>query len=337
MIRAENISLKEFNTFGIGVKCRYFFQADEDRDIQDFLTGYDPAQGPLMILGGGSNVLFTGDFGGTILRICTKGIHVVSEDDDSVLVSAAAGERWDDLVDFCVERGWSGIENLSLIPGNAGTAPVQNIGAYGVEMKDVFHELEATDLKDGSKKLMTAYDCRFGYRDSIFKNELKGRMIITSVTFRLSKEPALNLSYGNIREELTAMNVMNPDIRAVREAVIHIRRRKLPDPAVTGNAGSFFKNPVIHEEKFMALKERFPGISFYPQEDGCKISAAWLIEQCGWKGKRTGDAGVNVLQPLVLVNYGQATGRDIIRLAEDIKGSVREMFGIKLETEVNII
>ncbi|MDP4280941.1 MAG: UDP-N-acetylmuramate dehydrogenase [Bacteroidota bacterium] len=337
MIRSENFSLKKLNTFGLEVKSRFFYQAGEEGEILEFLESYSSTQGPLLILGGGSNILFTSDYPGTVLRICTKGRKKISQDQDFVYVSVAAGEVWDEIVDYCVENGWGGMENLSLIPGNTGAAPVQNIGAYGIEAKDILYEVETIDIETGKKSTITAAECRFGYRDSIFKNELKGRIIITSVIFRLQREPVLNLSYGKIREELLAMKTGCPDIRTVRQAVINIRRKKLPDPAVLGSAGSFFKNPVIPEEKFLELKDRHPDISFHLQENCFKLSAAWLIDQCGWKGKRFGDAGVHNQQPLVLVNYGRATGTEILELSGKIVDSVEERFGVKLETEVNII
>jgi UDP-N-acetylmuramate dehydrogenase len=252
-------------------------------------------------------------------------------------VKASAGENWDDLVGFCVEKGWGGLENLSLIPGNAGTGPVQNIGAYGVEIRDTLYELSAIELQTGQRVVFNADACRFGYRDSIFKTREKGRYIITDVTFRLKKNPILCLGYGNIREELAAMKVERPDIRTVREAVCSIRRRKLPDPRVTGNAGSFFKNPLIPEPQFRILLEKFPAMVSFPQENGVKLAAAWLIESCGWKGKRAGDAGVCPTQPLVLVNYGNATGQEIYKLACEIRESVAGKFGITLEMEVNVI
>ncbi|MCX6243989.1 MAG: UDP-N-acetylmuramate dehydrogenase [Bacteroidetes bacterium] len=333
----ENISLKPYNTFGIDAKARWFAEAQTTEEIIAFLTGPDEPRHPLLILGGGSNVLFTKDFPGTVLKISTKGITVADENEDEVLVRANAGEQWDDLVRFCVEKGWGGLENMSLIPGNAGTSPVQNIGAYGVEIKDRLVELTSWDLQTNVKKIFTNEECRFGYRDSIFKTIYKGRYVILDVTFRLKKNPVLCLDYGNIKDELVAMNIEKPDIAAVREAVCTIRRRKLPDPLVAGNAGSFFKNPVIPESQFLELKEKFLAIVSFPQNDGIKLAAAWLIESCGWKGKREGDAGVHPNQPLVLVNYGNATGQEILQLSQEVKDSVYQKFGVLLETEVNVI
>ena len=333
----ENISLKPYNTFGIDVKARWFAEASSDEEIIGCCEDQEKALLPLLILGGGSNVLFTKDFPGTVLKISSKGITVVDENEDEVLVRANAGENWDDLVRFCVEKEWGGLENLSLIPGNAGTSPVQNIGAYGVEMKDAFYELEAFDLESGTRRIFLKEECGFGYRESIFKLKYKGRFIILNVTFRLTKKPLLCFGYGNIREELATMKVDHPGIADVREAVCHIRSRKLPDPAVTGNAGSFFKNPVILPQQFENLKISFPGIVSFPQEGKVKLAAAWLIESCGWKGKRVGNAGVHSNQPLVLINYGNASGQEILQLSLIIRDSVQEKFGVQLETEVNVI
>lgn len=332
----EDYSLKPYNTFGIDVRARYFTEALSEEEIIKLAKNLREDFHPLLVLGGGSNILFTKDFPGTVMKISTKGISVIKEDDDSVWVKAEAGENWDDLVKFCVEKGWGGLENLSAIPGNAGTSPVQNIGAYGVEMKDTFDELEAFDLTSKEKRTFKNDECEFGYRESIFKLKQKGRFIILNVTFCLSKKPHLFLDYGNIREELTRMNIDHPDIANVREAVCQIRARKLPDPDVIGNAGSFFKNPVILQDQFEILKKSFPGIVSFPQSGKIKLAAAWMIEQCGWKGKRIGNAGVHATQPLVLVNHGNATGTEIMNLGEEIKKSVFERFGVNLETEVNV-
>ncbi len=333
----ENISLKSFNTFGINANAKYFAELVTEDDVLSFLSIHHPDRDPVLILGGGSNILFSKDFEGTIAKISTKGIELIDEDHDSVVISANAGEGWDDVVKYCVDQGWGGLENLSLIPGNAGTSPVQNIGAYGVEMKEVLHSVEAIHLETHEKKLFTPGECKLDYRDSVFKGPLKGQYMILKVAFRLLKKPVLNLGYANIREEMEIMNIDHPDIHSVREAVIRIRRRKLPDPAEIGNAGSFFKNPVISEERFIELKDKFPAIVFYTQRKEHKIPAAWLIEQCGWKGKRFGDVGVHVNQPLVLVNYGNASGNEILDLARRIRESIFERFEILLEQEVNVI
>jgi len=333
----EDISLKHYNTFSIDVRARFFAEAQTEEDVIDLAGNLQDIHFPLLILGGGSNTLFTKDFPGTVIKISMKGIHVIKEDEDAVWVKAGAGENWDDLVEFCVNNGWGGLENLSAIPGNAGTSPVQNIGAYGVEMKDTFFELETFDLESKVKKIFSKEECGFGYRESIFKLKYKGRFIILNVTFRVLKKPVLHLEYGNIREELTLMKADHPGIADVREAICRIRSRKLPDPAVIGNAGSFFKNPVILPQQFENLKRSFPGIVSFQQDGKIKLAAAWMIEQCGWKGKRVGNAGVHSTQPLVLVNSGNATGSEIMNLRDEIRISVYEKFGVRLETEVNIV
>lgn len=332
----ENISLKPFNTFGIEVKTRFFVELATEEDIFSFFSSVNNFPKPFLFIGGGSNILFTKDFEGTVVRLCTKGIRIIEEDNDSVTVNAASGENWDDFVKFCVEKGWGGLENLSMIPGNVGTGPIQNIGAYGVEIKDVISGIETILLETHEKVVLSGEQCEFGYRDSIFKGKEKGKYFILNVSFRLSKHPELKLDYGTIREELKTMDRSDPTIADVREAVCRIRARKLPDPGQIGNAGSFFKNPVISQHQFINLQEKFPGVVSFPQDDGYKIAAAWLIEQCGWKGKRYGDAGVHENQPLVLVNYGSATGEEILHLASRIIDSVEQKFGIRLDTEVNI-
>jgi UDP-N-acetylmuramate dehydrogenase len=332
----ENFSLKPFNTFGIEVSTRYFIEALADEEVIELANNLDQEHYPLLILGGGSNILFTKDFPGTVLKISTKGIKLIKEDDKTAYVKASAGEIWDDFVKFCVDRGWGGLENLSGIPGTAGTSPVQNIGAYGVEMKDHFVELEVFDLQSHTIRILKKEECSLSYRGSIFKSKDKDRFIILSVTFQLLKNSELHLDYGDIKKELATMKIDHPGIHDIREAVIAIRSRKLPDPAVMGNAGSFFKNPVISQDQYDRLKISFPGIISFPQEGKIKVAAAWLIEQCGWKGKRIGDAGVHSTQPLVLVNLGNATGAEILNLGEKIRESVYEKFGITFETEVNI-
>ena len=332
----ENISLKPYNTFGIDVQTRFFIELLTEEDVFSFFSSGNSFPKPHLFIGGGSNMLFTKNFPGTVVRISTKGIKAEEENNDFVIVSAASGENWDDFVKHCVGRGWGGLENLSLIPGNVGTGPIQNIGAYGVEIKDVITEIEAIHLETLAKVLLSNEQCEFGYRDSIFKGKAKGKYFILSVRFRLSKHPELRLDYGTIREELKTMNVINPGISDVRDAVCRIRERKLPDPVKIGNAGSFFKNPVVSEEKFLELKEKYPSIACFPSGDSYKIAAAWMIERCGWKGKREGDAGVHQDQPLVLVNYGHATGSEILQLANQVSDSVFKEFGIRLEAEVNI-
>ncbi|HXB05772.1 MAG TPA: UDP-N-acetylmuramate dehydrogenase [Puia sp.] len=329
----ENFSLKHYNTFGIDVKARWMAQfgsADELAEAVEWAGKREP-----LVLGGGSNVLFTRDVDGVVLLNGVKGIDLVDEDEEYVYVRAGAGENWDGLVRYCIGRDWAGLENLSLIPGNVGAAPMQNIGAYGVEIRDVFWELEAWSLADRRVKTFTPGDCEFGYRDSVFKGRLKGQFVILNVVLRLSKYPIYHTSYGAIREEL---GDREPSIRAIAEAVIRIRRSKLPDPTEIGNAGSFFTNPIVGAGVFEGLKKRFPGIVGYPAPGGeVKLAAGWLIEQCGWKGFRRGDAGVHARQALVLVNYGGATGEEIFALSEEVLQSVQDRFGILLEREVNII
>ena len=328
---SENVSLKPYNTFGIDVKAR---RMASFTNVEDLSVLASPGT---LILGGGSNVLFTGDIDGLVLRNAIRGIEVVREDAEHVYVRAGAGESWHGFVQHALDREWAGVENLSLIPGSVGAAPMQNIGAYGVEIKDVFHELSA--YHPGEKKVYTfsLNDCEFGYRESVFKHRYKGQFVILDVTFRLNKKPHFHTEYGDIRAELERMQVRELSTRAVSEAVIHIRQSKLPDPAQIGNAGSFFKNPTVTEEKLEELKISYPGIVGYPRPVGIKLAAGWLIEQCGWKGFRRGDAGCHARQALVLVNYGHASGREIYDLSEEILQSVQARFGVELEREVNII
>jgi UDP-N-acetylmuramate dehydrogenase len=334
----ENVSLLEYNTFGIQAYTHYFVEADSSRALAEILA-YPEFKGlTKLILGGGSNLLFTQNFEGLTIKNNIKGIAVVREDSDFYFVKAGAGENWHQLVMYCVENGYAGLENLSLIPGNVGASPMQNIGAYGVEIKDVFESLEAIEIETGQIKTFTNSDCKFGYRESIFKNDLKGRFIICSVTFRLNKKPRFNTSYGAIEQELEKMGIKELSIKAISDAVIHIRRSKLPDPAQIGNAGSFFKNPVVAQSQYEALKAKFPEIPAYPQPDGTvKLAAGWLIEKSGLKGYRKGDAGIHEKQALVLVNYGKATGEEIFRLSAYVLDKVYENFGVRLEREVNII
>lgn len=334
----EDYSLKGFNTFGIDVKSSHFVELLHKDDFQAFLSFAKPGLKPYLVIGGGSNVLFVHDFQGTIIKINIKGIEVIEQEKNLVYVKAYGGEIWDDLVQFCVENGYGGIENLSLIPGRVGAAPIQNIGAYGVELKDLFVELEAIALETGERKTFTHKECNFGYRTSIFKKELKDRYLILSVTLRLSLKPIFNTSYGSIEKELADMAIKDPCLKAIREAVINIRNRKLPGPEVLGNAGSFFKNPLVSQAMYENLKERFPGIISFEQSDGShKLAAGWMIEFCGWKGFRRGDVGVYDQQALVLVNYGHATGKEIMEVAKEINESVFNTFGIALEMEVNVV
>lgn len=334
----ENFSLSGLNTFGIHAHANYFAEAVSEEEVVDVLSSPPYNTLPLLVLGGGSNILFAKDFDGLVLQVNTKGIFVTEEDEMHVSVKAAAGEEWDGLVRFCVAKGFGGLENLSLIPGCVGAAPIQNIGAYGAEMKDAFFSLEALHISTMTKKIFTREECRFGYRDSIFKHEAKGQYIILSVTFRLGKQPVVDTSFGVIKKELEAQHILNPGIHEVREAICAIRRSKLPDPKEIGNAGSFFKNPYVTAKHFQQLKSRYHGMPAYLMENGCyKLAAAWLIEQCGFKGMRRGDAGVHSKQALVLVNYGNATGNDLIALANDIRQSVKKRFEVEIEMEVNVV
>ena len=332
----ENYPLQKFNTFSIAAKAKYFSTFSSAEELQELL--HEKPSERKLILGGGSNILFTSDFDGFVLKNEIPDINVVNEDEEYIFITAGAGVSWHSFVTFCVNNNFGGVENLSLIPGNVGASPMQNIGAYGVEIKDVFHELEAFHLGEKSIEKFNGQECSFGYRDSIFKNKFKDKFAILNVTYRLKKNPDFNISYGAIAQELDKMEVENINIKAVSDAVISIRTSKLPDPALIGNAGSFFKNPIINQTKFAALKnslgDTFP---FYQNDnDTFKIPAGWLIEQCGWKGYRKGDAGCYERQALVLVNYGNATGNEIYDLSEEIKISVKEKFDVDLEREVNI-
>jgi UDP-N-acetylmuramate dehydrogenase len=330
----ENISLRPYNTFGIDVSAGSFAAFTSVDELQEGLN-HSPAP---LILGGGSNILFTGNYDGLVLKNELRGIEKVKEDDAHVYVKAAAGENWHRFVSFCVENNYAGIENLSLIPGNCGASPMQNIGAYGVEIKDTFHELEAFHIKEKIIQRFSAADCEFGYRESVFKRKYRNQFVILSVTYRLNKVPVFNTSYGAIEQELEQMGVKELSIQAISQAVINIRSSKLPDPAVTGNAGSFFKNPTVPKADLERLQAIDPAIPFYNVSDThVKIPAGWLIEKLGWKGYRKGDAGCHAKQALVLVNYGNARGEDIYNLSEEILQSVKEKFNLELEREVNII
>jgi UDP-N-acetylmuramate dehydrogenase len=330
---SENISLRSYNTFGIDAEARYFSSFSSQDQLAELL-GFSPV--PPLILGGGSNILLTRDIDGLVLKNEIGGVELLHEDEEYVYVKVGAGEVWHSFVLHCLERDWAGVENLSLIPGSVGAAPMQNIGAYGVEIRDVFHELEAFVIDEQKVYVFSANDCEFGYRESIFKGKYKNRVVILNVTFRLNKKPVFHTSYGDIRNELEKMGVKDLSIRAVSQAVVGIRQSKLPDPKVIGNAGSFFKNPTVSKEKFEELQKEHPTIVAYPRPVGLKLAAGWLIEQCGWKGFRRGDAGCHAKQALVLVNYGNATGREIYDLSEEILLSVNEKFGVLLEKEVNI-
>lgn len=337
MIR-DSISLKPYNTFGIDVKAKYFASFANLMELEAVFNHKPQTTNHKLILGGGSNILLTKDFDGLVLKNDINGIEVLKEDDQHIYVKAGAGENWHQFVMFCVQNNYAGIENLSLIPGNVGASPMQNIGAYGVEIKDVFYELEAFHKKEKIIQKFSLNDCEFGYRESVFKNKYKEQFVITSVTYRLNKQPSFNTSYGAIRQELEKMKVKELSIRAISQAVINIRSSKLPDPKEIGNAGSFFKNPIVSNQQYQNLKKIYPTIvAFATVNDQMKLAAGWLIEQCGWKGYRKGDAGCYPKQALVLVNYGNASGREIYDLSEEIILAVKNRFGVSLEREVNII
>lgn len=333
----NNVSLKPYNTFGMHVNAIFFASAEYPHQLPDILKLPDYKLLPKLLLGGGSNILFTRDFEGLVLKINFGGIKHEFLGEHKVLVTAGAGENWDALVQYCVNQNWGGLENLSLIPGSVGAAPIQNIGAYGVELKDVFSQLQALDMQTFETRRFNLDECGFGYRNSVFKNEFKNRYLITEVSLVLSTNPDFNLSYPALQTEI-GKSGQKPTVSSVAEAVKRIRRSKLPDPVELGNAGSFFKNPAVDSHFFESLKSEYPAMPSFKHTDGSiKIPAAWLIEQCGWKGRRFGDAGVHASQALVLVNYGKASGAQILDLASQIRESVQKRYQIQLEPEVNII
>ncbi|MTI88676.1 MAG: UDP-N-acetylmuramate dehydrogenase [Balneolaceae bacterium] len=333
----EYVELADYNTMGVKAQARFFVEVSSETELEEILTNPRFQSQSKMVIGGGSNILFLHDFEGLVIYNQIMGKEILSETEEEVLLKVGSGENWHQLVMYCVEQGWGGIENLSLIPGLAGAAPIQNIGAYGVELEEVFVKLDTLMIQTTELRTFRKEDCDFGYRNSIFKNELKGKTIVTSITIRLKKKPDVNLSYKGLKEKITEKGIEFPTIRDVSEAVIEIRQSKLPDPAEIGNTGSFFKNPVISQNKFQLLKEKHPGIPSYPVGDKKKVPAAWLIDQCGWKGKRFGDAGVHEMQALVMVNYGNASGEQIWNLAQKIQLSVKQKFGVELVPEVNVI
>lgn len=338
MIRfQENFSLKDYNTFGVDAKANYFFEFTEPEDLITFFNANnDWAEGNILILGGGSNLLFVQDFDGLVIHANVPGIKVVNEDRNNVWIEAGAGVTWDELIEYSVHFGWGGLENLSLIPGKVGAAPVQNIGAYGVEACDYISTVNGFDLKTMSEYTIAKNDCVFGYRDSIFKHQLKNRFIITSVVFRLDKFPDFKLNYGDLETEVEKLG--GATLKNIRKAVIAIRESKLPDTKILGNAGSFFKNPVVDVATAEELKTKYANIPVYPASEGkTKLAAGWLIDQCGWKGFKDGDTGVHEKQALVIVNYGNASGQQIFNLSEKVKQSVFKKFKVELEREVKVV
>ncbi|CAH8283883.1 UDP-N-acetylmuramate dehydrogenase [Mariniflexile fucanivorans] len=333
----QNISLKPFNTFGIDATATHFISVSSIDELKEVLALKNYPN--KLILGGGSNMLLTKDYDGLVIHINLKGVEKVSEDDDFVYVRASAGENWHEFVIYCINNDFGGIENLSLIPGNVGTAPIQNIGAYGVELKDIFHSCEAMSIETSSIKTFNKQECRFDYRNSIFKQEIKGQFIVTSVTFKLTKRNhQLHVNYGTIASQLEAMQIENPTIQDISKAVIYIRESKLPNPKDIGNSGSFFKNPVVSTQLYNKLLQNFEDMPSYPvSNDEVKIPAGWLIEKAGFKGKRFGDYGIHKNQALVLVNYGNAKGSDILKLSELIQSTIKRLFEISIEAEVNIL
>lgn len=332
----ERVSLKPYNTFGIDVKARYFTQAHDDAQVRQALAEAIERQVRVLVIGGGSNLLLTGDIDALVLHMASRGRRVLQDDGDRVVVEAEAGEPWHPFVQWSLTQGFCGLENLSLIPGTVGAAPMQNVGAYGVEIKDVFAGLTALDRETGELRDFALEECAFAYRDSLFKRN-PGRWLILRVRFALSRTLHAHLDYGPVRQRLLEQGVQAPTAMAISEAICSIRREKLPDPAELGNAGSFFKNPVVTAALAEQIRERFPSVVAYPQADGqVKLAAGWLIEQAGWKGYRDGDAGVHRLQSLVLVNYGQASGAQLHDLARRIQVDILERFGVELEMEPNL-
>lgn len=334
----HHVNLQAFNTFGIPAQALHYAELNEEAAFADIMQTDEYRLFPRLIIGGGSNILFTRDFEGLVIRNCLKGISLISENEETVLVEAASGENWHQFVQWCIAQGFGGLENLSLIPGCVGASPMQNIGAYGVEIKDVFKSLTALDLENGKRRVFSKEECAFGYRESVFKTIYKNKYLITSVTFELKRHPVINISYGAIAEQLKAMGVLSPGISDVSKAVMAIRQSKLPDPLVTGNAGSFFKNPEVSAEKYAEILSQFPELVSYPLASGhYKLAAGWLIEQAGLKGYEKNGAAVHTRQALVLINTGTATGEAVLALSTEIIEKVKNKYGITLEREVNII
>lgn len=334
----QNHSLKNLNTFGVNARSKYFVEISSESDLVELLDDKMFQSQRKIIIGGGSNILFTKDFEGVIIKTSLSGINLAEESKKDVIVESGAGTIWDDLVAYCVEKNYGGIENLTSIPGSVGAAPIQNIGAYGQEFSDTFFSLSGYNVENNEKKIFTKDKCKFSYRSSVFKEELKNKFIITSIRLKLSKVPKANMKYKSLGDYFLKKEINNPTIEDVRKAVAEIRQSRLPDPKVIGNAGSFFKNPEISFETFNNLKSEFPDIINFPSgKEKIKIAAGWLIEKCGWKGKRIGDVGTSPDHALVICNYGKATGNEILEFAMRIKEEVTNKFGITLQEEVNIL
>ena len=334
----ENYPLLKLNTFGIDVKAKYFTSINTINELIEVTKTNVFKDLELLILGGGSNILFTKDFDGLVILNNIKGKEIIDQNQQSIFLKIGAGENWHELVMYCVDNGWGGIENLSLIPGNTGTAPMQNIGAYGVEIKETFIELEALEISSGKIVKFNNSDCEFGYRESVFKNKMKNQYIILNITLELKKNPVLNINYGDVKAILESQNIKNPTIKEVSNAIISIRQSKLPDPKKIGNSGSFFKNPIVSLNQLELIKKKYPNVVNYEiNENEFKIAAGWLIERAGWKGKKFNNYGIHEKQALVLVNYGLANGMEIFELSEKIILDIKDKFGITLEREVNII
>jgi len=334
----ENYPLLKLNTFGVDVKAKYFISINTVNELIDLTKTKVFKDLQLLILGGGSNILFTKDFDGLVILNNIKGKEIIDQTQESIFLKIGAGENWHELVMYTVDNGWGGIENLSLIPGNTGTAPMQNIGAYGVEIKETFVELEALEISSGKIVKFNNSDCEFGYRESVFKNKMKNQYIILNITLELKKNPVLNINYGDVKAILESQNINNPSIKEVSNTIISIRQSKLPDPKIIGNSGSFFKNPIVSLNQLEFIKKKYPNVVNYKiNENEFKIAAGWMIERAGWKGKKFNNYGVHEKQALVLVNYGLANGMEIFNLSEEIILDIKDKFGITLEREVNII
>ena len=333
-----NYPLLKLNTFGVDVKAKYFVSINTVNELIELTKTKVFKDLQLLILGGGSNILFTKDFDGLVILNSIKGKEIIDQTQESIFLKIGAGENWHELVMYTVDNKWGGIENLSLIPGNTGTAPMQNIGAYGVEIKETFVELEALEISSGKIVKFNNSDCEFGYRESVFKNKMKNQYIILNITLELKKNPVLNINYGDVKAILESQNINNPSIKDVSDAIISIRQSKLPDPKIIGNSGSFFKNPIVSLNQLELIKKKYPNVVNYKiSENEFKIAAGWMIERAGWKGKKFNNYGVHEKQALVLVNYGLASGMEIFNLSEEIILDIKDKFGIKLEREVNII